>query len=109
MEVDGHSYQVRVSPEGVVAAVATVPGATPASPTPNPAAPGRPVPAPLAGTVVQVRVKPGDRLKRGDLILILEAMKMETEVRSPEAGSVATLVVKAGDGVQLGQPLLTLE
>jgi oxaloacetate decarboxylase alpha subunit len=104
VEVDGHSYRVRVSPEGDLESV------TPGAPTSAaaPAAGGRPVPAPFAGTVVQVKVKPGDSVLRGDLILILEAMKMETELRSPEAGRVLVIAVKAGDSVQVGQPLLTL-
>ena len=109
VEVDGHSYRVRVSPEGDLESVvpaAPAPAAAPASSPP--AASGRPVPAPLAGTVVQVKVKPGDTVQRGDLILILEAMKMETELRSPEAGRVVAVAVKSGDSVQVGQPLLTL-
>ena len=58
--------------------------------------------------MVQVKVKAGDTVQRGDLILILEAMKMETELRSPEAGRVLAVAVKSGDSVQVGQPLLTL-
>jgi oxaloacetate decarboxylase alpha subunit len=104
VEVDGHGYHVRVSPEGSVESVASV-----AAPASAPAAgPGRPVPAPLAGTVVQVKVKPGDSINRGDVVLVLEAMKMETEVRSPETGRVVTVPVKAGDAVQVGETLLTL-
>jgi oxaloacetate decarboxylase alpha subunit len=106
VEVDGHSYRVRVSPEGDLESVVPAPVAAPASVPP--AAGERPVPAPLAGTVVQVKVKPGDTVQRGDLILILEAMKMETELRSPEAGRVLAVAVKSGDSVQVGQPLLTL-
>ncbi len=104
VEVDGHSYSVRVSPEGAVES------ATPAvlSAGVAPAASARPVPAPLAGNVVQLKVKPGDTVSRGDLILILEAMKMETEVRSPEAGRVSAVAVKSGDSVQVGQTLMSL-
>jgi oxaloacetate decarboxylase alpha subunit len=109
VEVDGHSYRVRVSPEGDLESVTPAGAAPVAAPaSAHPAAGGRPVPAPLAGTVVQVKVKPGDTVQRGGLILILEAMKMETELRSPEAGLVVAVAVKAGDSVQVGQPLLTL-
>ena len=101
----GHAYHVRVSPEGAVESVASAPATLPA---PSAAGPERPVPAPLAGTVVQVKVKPGDSVSRGDVVLVLEAMKMETEVRSPEAGRVLSVPVKAGDGVQVGETLLTL-
>ncbi len=109
VEVDGHSYRVRVSPEGDLESVVPT-GPAPVAPPLSvpPSVGGRPVPAPLAGTVVQVRVKPGDSVQRGDLILILEAMKMETELRSPESGLVLAVAVKAGDAVQVGQPLLTL-
>ncbi len=53
-------------------------------------------------------VQPGRVVASGDLLLILEAMKMETEVRSPAAGTVATVAVKEGDSLQVGQTLLTL-
>jgi len=101
VEVDGQSYSVRVSPEGAVESL------TPAA-VPAPSARGRPIPAPLAGNVVQVKVKLGDSVNRGDLILVLEAMKMETELRSPEAGKVSVVAVKSGDSVQVGQTLMTL-
>jgi oxaloacetate decarboxylase alpha subunit len=103
VEVDGHSYRVVVSPEGVVEQLTAMPSAALAPP-----AAGRTVPAPLAGTVVAVKVKPGQLIASGELILLLEAMKMETEVRSPEAGTVATVSVKEGDSLQAGQTMLTL-
>ncbi|SDX10737.1 sodium-extruding oxaloacetate decarboxylase subunit alpha [Thiocapsa roseopersicina] len=103
VEVDGHSYHVMVSPEGAVQQVAGVPSVA----LPPPVA-GRSVPAPLAGTVVAVKVKPGQVIASGDLIMLLEAMKMETEVRSPEGGTVLVVSVKEGDSLQVGQTLLTL-
>ena len=103
VEVDGHSYHVMVSPEGAVQQVAGVPSVA----LPPPVA-GRSVPAPLAGTVVAVKVKPGQVIASGDLIMLLEAMKMETEVRSPEGGTVLAVSVKEGDSLQVGQTLLTL-
>ncbi|MGE5155583.1 MAG: sodium-extruding oxaloacetate decarboxylase subunit alpha [Bdellovibrio bacteriovorus] len=108
VEVDGHSYRVKVSPEGGLESVTPAAGLPLAAPASTPTAGGRSVPAPLAGTVVQVKVKAGDTVHRGDLILILEAMKMETELRSPEAGRVLAVDVKSGDSVQVGQSLLTL-
>jgi oxaloacetate decarboxylase alpha subunit len=50
----------------------------------------------------------GQSVAAGDVIMIMEAMKMETEIRSPTAGVVAELLVKEGDAVQVGQALLTL-
>jgi oxaloacetate decarboxylase alpha subunit len=103
VEVDGHSYRVVVSPEGAVEQLTAASSAA----SPPPAA-GRSVPAPLAGTVVAVKVKPGQVIGSGELIMLLEAMKMETEVRSPEAGTVLAVSVKEGDSLQVGQTLLTL-
>jgi oxaloacetate decarboxylase alpha subunit len=79
--------------------------------TPPPAAPGgalRNVPAPLAGNIFKVDVTAGQTVKSGDVIMILEAMKMETEVRSPESGTAQAVLVKEGDAVQVGDILLTM-
>jgi oxaloacetate decarboxylase (Na+ extruding) subunit alpha len=104
VEVEGRSYQVLVSAGGAVEQV------TPLSPAAPAAAPStaRQVPAPLAGTVVAVKVDPGQVISPGELILVLEAMKMETEVRSPEGGKVVLVSVKVGDSLQVGQTMLTL-
>jgi oxaloacetate decarboxylase alpha subunit len=69
---------------------------------------GDPIPAPLAGNIFKVNVKPGDKVRDGDVIVILEAMKMETEVRAPKDGLVGTVSVAEGDKVAVGDTLLTL-
>ena len=69
---------------------------------------GDPVPAPLAGNIWKVEVQPGQQVAEGDLIVILEAMKMETEVRAAKGGVVGTVSVKEGDSVQVGDTLLTI-
>jgi oxaloacetate decarboxylase alpha subunit len=66
------------------------------------------VPAPLAGNVFNVLVKVGDVIAQGDVILILEAMKMETEIRSPSQGIVQSVNFQAGDAVKVGDDLITL-
>ncbi|MGB5253223.1 MAG: biotin/lipoyl-containing protein, partial [Sedimenticolaceae bacterium] len=66
------------------------------------------VPAPLAGNIFRVNVAAGQVVNSGDVIMILEAMKMETEVRSPDSGTVQAVLVKEGDAVQVGDILLTL-
>ena len=69
-----------------------------------------PVPAPLAGNIFKVLVKPGDRVTEGQKIMVLEAMKMETDVSTPEAGIITEVMVKEGDAVvTVGQPLLGVE
>lgn len=72
------------------------------------AGPGEEVPAPLAGNIWKVLVSPGQSVQEGDVLVILEAMKMETEVRAARAGSVVSVDVKEGDAVQVGDSLVTL-
>ena len=107
--VDGRSYHVVVAPGGEISQIHA---ATPVAPAEPPRAvsggPVRNVPAPLAGNIFKVSVSPGQVVKSGDVIMILEAMKMETEVRSPESGTVHAVLVKEGDAVQVGDALLTL-
>ncbi len=112
VEVEGKTYVVKVSEGGDVSqsgeAAATGASATTA---PVPAASsgaGSPVPAPLSGNVFKVLVGVGDSIVEGDVILILEAMKMETEIRSPGSGQVTAVSVKAGDAVKVGETLLSL-
>lgn len=102
--VDGRSYSVSVSAQGAVKSITPEPPAA-APPT---AATGTPVPAPLAGTVFKVTVSQGQAVAVGDVVLILEAMKMETEVRSNAAGKVAEVRVREGDAVRPGDCLLVL-
>jgi oxaloacetate decarboxylase alpha subunit len=106
--VDGRSYAVTVAPGGQLVAAAPAAEVQPASAAPASAATGRPVPAPLAGNIFKVLVAPGQVIKSGDVIMILEAMKMETEVRAPADGSVVQVAVKEGDAVQVGDTLLML-
>lgn len=65
--------------------------------------------APLAGSVSRVLVEPGAEIKAGQVLLILEAMKMETEIAAPADGKVAEVLVEKGEAVQGGQALITLE
>ncbi|MDU0478914.1 biotin/lipoyl-containing protein [Staphylococcus chromogenes] len=67
------------------------------------------VTAPLAGSVFKVLVNEGDQIEAGQVVLILEAMKMETEITAPSAGTVTRLHVSPGDPVQGGQALLEIE
>ena len=65
-----------------------------------------PVEAPMPGTILDVRVMPGQTVKAGQVVVILEAMKMENEIVAPENGKVARVDVKKGDSVQTGQTLI---
>ena len=90
-----------------VASVAVSPPAAAAATAP-PAAGGEPVTAPLAGNIFKVHVAVGDSVNAGDVIVILEAMKMETEVRATSGGTVTAVMVKEGDTVAVGDVLVDL-
>ncbi|MFW1676693.1 sodium-extruding oxaloacetate decarboxylase subunit alpha [Pontibacter sp. JAM-7] len=104
--VNNQSYVVQVSEGGDVTAVA--PAAAPAAPAAAPAGEAESVPAPLAGNIWKVEVAAGQAIQEGDVLVILEAMKMETEVRAARSGTVVSVDVKEGDAVQVGDSLLTL-
>ena len=106
--VNGSSYVVEVAEGGDVSAItpasapAAVAAAAPA------AASAEPLSAPLAGNIFKVNVNPGDPVSAGDVIIILEAMKMETEVRASRDGTVASVDVKVGDTVAVGDTLISI-
>jgi oxaloacetate decarboxylase alpha subunit len=104
--VAGQRYVVEVAEGGDLSSVAPV-AALPVADAASPVA-GDPLPAPLAGNIFQVNVRPGDHVQEGDVIVILEAMKMETEVRAPRAGTVGSVNVAEGDKVAVGDTLVTL-
>jgi biotin carboxyl carrier protein len=64
--------------------------------------------APLPGTIIEVKVKPGDKVKMGDKLLIMEAMKMENNINSDREGSILSVKVKAGDSVLEGDLLVEI-
>lgn len=102
--VAGERYVVEVAEGGELGEVsaATAPSSAPA------ATGGESVKAPLAGTIVKLKVAPGDRVEKGQVLVILEAMKMETDIRAQRAGVVANITVGVGDSVVVGDPLLSL-
>jgi methylmalonyl-CoA carboxyltransferase small subunit len=65
--------------------------------------------SPVAGVVVKVAAQPGQTLQVGDILIVLEAMKMETNITAPVAGKVATIKVTTGDAVQAGQVVVEFE
>ena len=109
VKVNGNSYVVEVSEGGDVSSVAPAAVAL-AAPAAAPAAGGaaEALPAPLAGNIFKVNVAPGDAVAAGDVIIILEAMKMETEVRATRDGTVASVDVKVGDAVAVGDQLISI-
>ncbi|WP_332418968.1 sodium-extruding oxaloacetate decarboxylase subunit alpha [Vibrio metschnikovii] len=104
VKVDGQIYQVEVGPQGQLTSVATQASPQAAALVSTAEA----VPAPLAGNIFKVQVQPGSEVVEGDVLVILEAMKMETEVRAARNGVVQVLHVKEGDSVSVGTPILSL-
>ena len=106
--VNGKRYVVQVEEGGDVSALAPVAANAPVDVAAAAPAAGVPLPAPLAGNVLKVNVMPGDAVAAGDVVMLLEAMKMETEVRATADGTVTSVDAKVGDVVTVGQSLLTL-
>ena len=116
--VNGVAYDVTVEEgAGAVAAapVAAAPKAAPAAaPAPKaaPAATGAAgavkVNAPMPGKILAVKTQVGAAVKKGDVILVLEAMKMENEIVAPQDGTVASIAVSVGASVESGEVMLTL-
>ncbi|EHJ4099407.1 TPA: sodium-extruding oxaloacetate decarboxylase subunit alpha [Escherichia fergusonii] len=108
VEVEGKAFVVKVSEGGDIQQVATTTVAQPSAPAAAPAGSGTPVTAPLAGNIWKIIATEGQSVAEGDVLLILEAMKMETEIRAALAGTVRGIAVKAGDAVAVGDTLMTL-
>ncbi|MDT0501782.1 MULTISPECIES: sodium-extruding oxaloacetate decarboxylase subunit alpha [unclassified Halomonas] len=116
VKVNGKAYVVEVAEGGEVGAIQeqTAPAAAAPAPaasgeaSPGEASPGETISAPLAGNIFKVNVREGDSVAEGDVVIILEAMKMETEVRASIAGTVSAVKVGEGDSVAVGDVLIEL-
>lgn len=108
--VNGQSYVVEVEEGGDISAVGVAQVAIKAAPASvaGPVTGGEPITAPLAGNIWKVHAVPGQAVQEGDVLFILEAMKMETEIRTSKAGVVGSVTAKEGDSVSVGDTLLTL-
>lgn len=119
--VNQRTYQVQVPDQS---AQRSAPAPVPVQPRPaaSVSAPAQPTPAsavestggaaitaPLPGDIIEVRVKPGDSVEPGDVVCVLEAMKMKNMIRSSRAGKIASVEVNAGQEVDHGAILVTFE
>lgn len=124
VSLKGKDYEVEVergeailvsvtdTPAPVAAApVAAAPVAAPApaaAPAAAPVAGGEPVPSPMPGVILKICVTQGQAVKNGELVAILEAMKMENEIFAPRDGTVAQIVAKQGAQLDTGDPIVVL-
>lgn len=126
--LEGHTYEIEVvegkamlmdeyealapTPAPVAAPAPTAP-ATPVAPAPASApvvtGAGEPVNTPMPGTILQVSVSVGQAVKKGDVLVVLEAMKMENEITSPKDGTVTQVAAKLGTTVDTGALLVVIE
>ena len=107
VSVNGTEYEVAIEElkEGETVQAASAPAAAPAAP----AGAGRQIKSPMPGTILSVNVAAGDSVKKGQVLMILEAMKMENEIVAPEDGKVASVHVQKGASVENGALLCVLQ
>ncbi|EAS63842.1 sodium-extruding oxaloacetate decarboxylase subunit alpha [Photobacterium angustum] len=109
VRVNGQVYNVDVAEGGELSSVEVAQQpAAPVAAAPAPSVTAEAVGAPLAGNIFKINVQPGHQVTEGDVLVILEAMKMETEVRAARSGVVDQLHVKEGDSVTVGSPIISL-
>ena len=118
--VNGTTYEVVVEEVGEVvsapaysapvvnAATTSTAVSKPTSSASTPAAGENSVKAPMPGTILEIKVSAGQAVKKGDVICVLEAMKMENEIVAPEAGTVTAILVKEGDAVEPGKVMVEM-
>lgn len=123
VRINDKNYEVEVERgrANIIAVTEASPASkAPAAPAPAQAAPAAPqtgapaagdktITAPMPGTVLDIKVAPGKSVEKGDILLVLEAMKMENEVLAPFAGVVSQILVGKGATVDTGDPLISMQ
>ena len=122
LKLNGRTYEVEVelaepmpmqefqsyAPAPAASVVESVPNITPAA-VPTVTGDGECVDSPMPGNILMVHVVPGQAVKEGDVLVILEAMKMENEIMAPRDGVVAAVHVNKGESVDTGAPIVSLQ
>ena len=108
VEEVGATYSAPAATAAPVAAATPVKAEAPAPVAAAPAGAGEPVEAPLNGTVLKINVSNGDIVKSGDVLCVLEAMKMENDIVAPKDGKITSVVAQKGASVNAGDVLFTL-
>lgn len=111
IKVNGKAYKVELEAIDEVASASPAVEAKKEAPKAAPGASGegKPVPSPIQGQVTKILVKPGDSVKKGGVLLMIEAMKLENEVVAPSDGVVAEVLVSKGQNVSAKDPLVLLK
>jgi len=108
VNVDGKNFNVAVGPGGSALSIHPAVSAAHAAPLTAVAGSGATIDSPMAGTILKVLVNAGSEVQEGEIVILMEAMKMETEIRSKFAGVVTSVHVKEGNAVSGGSVLITL-
>lgn len=109
VNVNGSLYEVEIEEMQAPTTMSAAKPAAPAAPAaPVAAGAGAKVNAPMPGTILDVRVQNGAKVKKGDVLVILEAMKMENEIQAPCDGTVTSVCVKKGDSVETQALICTI-
>jgi biotin carboxyl carrier protein len=96
------------APKPIAAAPVAAPATAPAQPAAAPAGAGNAIKAPLPGTIIDIKVAQGQQVAVGDVVLVLEAMKMQNNIEAEFSGTVTSITVKPGDTVMEGAVLMTI-
>ena len=112
MLVDEYEALAPAAPAPVAAApvavAAPAAAAAPAAPAGGALAAGEVVKSPMPGNILKINVSAGQKVNEGDVLIVLEAMKMENEITAPKAGTVAQVAVSKGQVVETGSPLVVI-
>lgn len=108
VNVNGTQYMVEIELIDGAQASVSAPKTAPAQAAPTAPAGGETVKSPMPGTILDVKVKAGDKVEEGQVLMVLEAMKMENEISAPVSGTVASVNVSAGSTVASGDVLCSI-
>ena len=108
VNVNGSLYEIEIEEMSAPATMSAAAPAAPAAPVATAPAGGQKIEAPMPGTILDIKLQAGQSVKKGDVLVILEAMKMENEIMAPCDGKVTGVNVRKGDSVETAALLCTI-